>query len=224
MSARLVVLLRLVYNVGFLMFALEKHLPAAGGIGGGSGDAAAAIRLLEALWGVALADDRRMALALDLGADVPACLAGQACFVGGIGEALAPAPPLPPAGLVLVNPGVALATPRVFAARTAPFSEPGRFDDAPADAAALAALLARRRNDLTAAALELAPAVGAVLAMLESCDEVLLARMSGSGATCFGLCRDADAARTAAGRIAGARPDWWVRAARLVGDARHLEP
>ena len=134
---------------------------------------------------------RLQRLALALGADVPMCLGGRPAFVGGIGEVIEPAPALPACGLVLVNPRSALPTPKVFALRTGAFSAPARFAAPPADARALAACLAARRNDLTAAAVALVPAVAEVLAALAAAPGVLLARMSGSGATCFGLCDDA---------------------------------
>ncbi len=188
------------------LLTLDKHLPVASGIGGGSADAAAALRALARLWRVAAAD---RALALTLGADVPVCLAGRPARMGGIGEALSPLPALPGCGLVLVNPGVAVATNSVFRARGGAFSAP--LDPSAAgwaDAAALAADLARWRNDLEAPAVALAPAVGTALTALRERPEVLLARMSGSGATCFGLCASPAAAQTAAARMA--RPGWWV--------------
>ncbi|MCH7936430.1 MAG: 4-(cytidine 5'-diphospho)-2-C-methyl-D-erythritol kinase, partial [Proteobacteria bacterium] len=161
-------------------------------------------------------------LALDLGADVPACLFGSAAFIGGIGEEIARSPALPPAWLVLVNAGPSLSTPEVFAAREGKYSEPARFDDAPGSAQALADILAQRGNDLTAAAISLRPAIGGVLKMLEAADECLLARMSGSGATCFGLFDDAGGAARAAVVISQNRPQWWVRAAPLLDDTRTL--
>ncbi len=189
---------------------LIKRLPVAAGIGGGSADAAATLRALARLWNLPPDAGRLAALAARLGADVPVCLHGRPAFVGGIGEELAPAPTLPPAGLVLVNPRVALATPAVFGARRGAFSPPGRFAGPLPDAAALAAALAARRNDLTDPARRLCPAVDEVLSALEGMPEVLLARMSGSGATCFGLTADRSAASRVAGRLAAARPDWWV--------------
>ena len=183
---------------------LEKHLPVASGIGGGSADAAAALRVLARLWNVPAANAD---LALRLGADVPVCLAGKAARMGGIGEVLAPAPVLPTCGLLLVNPGVAVATPAVFKARTGAFSPPLDLPGAWADAAAMAADLARLGNDLEAPAVALAPAIGAVLAALRALPGVLLARMSGSGATCFALFASAGEAATAAARVA--RAGWW---------------
>ena len=195
---------------------LEKHLPLASGIGGGSSDAAATLRALAALWRASLSDAALDELALALGADVPVCLRPRASFVGGIGERVEPAPALPPAALVLVNPGVALPTAGVYARRTGDFSAPARFSEPPADAAALAALLVARRNDLTDAAQSLVPAIADVLAALAATDGALLARMSGSGATCFALYADAGAAEAAAQSLALAHPQWWVRAGALL--------
>ncbi len=198
---------------------LTKRLPPAAGIGGGSADAAAALRALNGLWGLGLADMDLLALGLELGADVPVCLRGRAAFMGGIGEDLCPAPALPRAWVVLVNPGHPLSTPAVFKKRRemmgTDFSAPAGFNYAPQDAAELAAVLAKRRNDLEVAAVALFPAVGEVLAALNETAGVLLARMSGSGATCFGLMADAEAAATAALALAGGHPDWWVKAASL---------
>jgi 4-diphosphocytidyl-2-C-methyl-D-erythritol kinase len=194
---------------------LTKNLPVASGIGGGSSDAAAVLRALRSLWNIAASPDELAALAARLGADVPVCLLARTAWLGGIGEALAPAHPLPPVAIVLVNPGVALSTPSVFKARRGAFSAPGRFIEAFPDAAALADALRSRRNDLSAAAIGLVPAIGIVLARLDECDGALLARMSGSGATCFALFADDAAARNAAALIAGERPGWWVAAGRL---------
>ena len=193
---------------------LDKRLPLASGIGGGSADAAATLRLLARLTGAPLPD---AAAVLRLGADVPVCLAGRVCRMQGVGEVLAPAPPLPPVWAVLANPRVAVPTPQVFAALRSR-DNPPMPDRLPAwpDAAALAGWLASQRNDLEPAAVTLAPAIGDTLAALAALPGALLARMSGSGATCFALFASAQAARSAA--CALARPDWWVAAARL-GDA-----
>ncbi|MEO5374451.1 MAG: 4-(cytidine 5'-diphospho)-2-C-methyl-D-erythritol kinase [Alphaproteobacteria bacterium] len=198
---------------------LDKRLPVAAGVGGGSADAAATLRGLVRLWGLAVPEPDLAALGLALGADVPVCLRGQPTAVSGIGEHLASVPPLPPAWLVLVNPGRPLATPAVFRARAAsgaPFSAAAPLTTSPVDAAALAAALDERRNDLTAAARALEPAVGEVLDRLERLDGCLLARMSGSGATCFGLFADETTARAAEATLTAARPDWWTVAAALV--------
>ncbi len=195
---------------------LNKILPVAAGIGGGSADAAATLHALAALWRIDAGADDLARVGLALGADVPVCLAGRAVFVGGIGEDLTPAPALPAAHLVLVNPGAALATKEVFAARQGPFGQTARFTAAPADAAALAGVLAARANDLEAPARRLLPAVDDVRAALAAEDGCLLARMSGSGATCFGLFAAETEAAAAAARLSRHAPEWWVAAAPLV--------
>ncbi len=195
---------------------LEKRLPVASGIGGGSSDAAAALRALGALWRAELPADALADLALALGADVAVCLASRASYLGGIGERVEPAPALPPLALVLANPGVALPTAGVYARRDGAFSEPARFADAPRDAAELVALLRERRNDLTGAAQELVPAIGEILAALAATPGALLARMSGSGATCFALYAAAHEAEAAAQALAAANPRWWVKAGNLI--------
>jgi 4-diphosphocytidyl-2-C-methyl-D-erythritol kinase len=184
---------------------LDKALPVASGIGGGSADAAAALRVLARLWGVPGATPE---LALTLGADVPVCLGSRAARMGGVGEILAPAPLLPRCGLVLANPGFGVSTPEVFRARTGGFSAPAILPEGWADAAAMAADLARLRNDLEAPALALRPAIGEVLASLRALPGSLLARMSGSGATCFAVFSDPAAAAAAAAGLRG--PGWWV--------------
>jgi 4-diphosphocytidyl-2-C-methyl-D-erythritol kinase len=192
---------------------LEKNLPVASGIGGGSADAAATLRLLCRFWRV---ETDLPPLAARLGADVPVCLRGRPALMAGIGEVLAPAPALPEMGIVLVNPGVAVSTPAVFQARRGGFSAVAQF---PAqgwpDAASLAADLRGRRNDLERAASGLAPVIGDVLDAVAAAPGCLLARMSGSGATCFGLFASAAEARRAAGGITGA--GWWVWGGGLNG-------
>jgi len=195
---------------------LVKRLPVAAGIGGGSADAAATLRLLCRLWKVVPEQGSLEALALRLGADVPVCLDGRAIFVGGIGEELFPSPRLPSVWLVLVNPGVPLGTGRVFSARTGPNSTAGRFEELPADAATLAALLSERSNDLEAPALGLEPVVSEALDVLAALPGCYLARMSGSGSTCFGLFADRNAAYEGAAAIAAAKSSWWSVAAPLV--------
>ena len=180
---------------------LEKHLPVASGIGGGSADAAAALRLLCRLWGREPAPGVLAAIAARLGADVAACLASQSARMGGIGERLDPAPTLPPCGMVLANPGIGVATPEVFRARTGAWSQPARLPLGWATAREMAADLSRLHNDLQPAAIRLHPPVGDVLAALAGTPDCLLARMSGSGATCYGLYADTASAERAATRL-----------------------
>ncbi|RIK87554.1 MAG: 4-(cytidine 5'-diphospho)-2-C-methyl-D-erythritol kinase [Hyphomicrobiales bacterium] len=196
---------------------LEKNLPVASGIGGGSSDAAATLRALDRLWGLALPRPALAEAALPLGADLPMCLAAETLVARGIGETLTPAAGLPPLTLVLVNPGVAVATPAVFKALerrdNAPLPEPPAlpgFD-------ALAGWLAMQRNDLEAPAVAIAPAIAAALAALRGSGAVV-ARMSGSGATCFGLFRSRQDAARAASAIAAARPSWYVAATTTIAE------
>ncbi|EPY01517.1 4-(cytidine 5'-diphospho)-2-C-methyl-D-erythritol kinase [Magnetospirillum fulvum] len=196
---------------------LTKRLPVAAGIGGGSADAAATLNALSRLWQIDLPPEQMRALALSIGADVPVCLVGRPTRMEGVGEVLTPAPALPPSWLVLVNPLVPLSTPSVFKARTASFSTPDPLTHAPADAQALAEALTVRRNDLTAPAIALLPLVGEMLAAIAAQPDCLLARMSGSGATCFGLFADEAAARTAAAALSAHQPGWWVAPAPLLG-------
>ena len=228
---------------------LEKNLPVASGIGGGSADAAATLRALNKLWQLQLPDDAlklaadqigdepdaRLALqtlftswrddldddkmsqlALDLGADVPVCIEGRTVYMSGIGEQLTLAPPLPKVWVVLVNPHTALSTPDVFKARTGDFSNPAPFYETPKDAQDLAHLLKARSNDLCEPAMTLSPAIGDVLKALQDQDNCLLARMSGSGATCFGLFPNPALALKANQQLAQKHPKWWVQTAQLL--------
>jgi 4-diphosphocytidyl-2-C-methyl-D-erythritol kinase len=192
---------------------LDKHLPVASGIGGGSADAAAALRLLCRLWRLSPHPAALDRLAAGLGADVPACLAGRTARMGGIGERLEPAPELPACGIVLVNPGIAVATAEVFRMRRGAWSQPATLPSAWDDVAAMAADLGSLRNDLEPAAIALHPVIGDVLAELAAMPGCKLARMSGSGATCFGLYADAASARQALGHLE--RPGWWCWAGSL---------
>jgi 4-diphosphocytidyl-2-C-methyl-D-erythritol kinase len=194
---------------------LEKRLPVAAGLGGGSADAAAALRGLARLWRVQ-PEAELMALAAELGADVPACLAGTPSFTGGVGERLQPVPGFPELGVILANPRIPLPTAAVFSARTGPFSRPARWAHALGGGEELIALLEERRNDLTRPALALAPEIGAVLTALGALPEVRLARMSGSGATCFGLTVTASEAERGAEALRARAPGWWVMPSRLL--------
>lgn len=202
---------------------LEKHLPVAAGIGGGSSDAAAALLALKQLWRLSLDDAALCALGARLGADVPACLYKRAVWVGGIGERVEPAEPLPKAGILLVNPRRALPTAAVFAARRGPFGDVGRFAPMPSTASALAHALMPCRNDLTEAAIGLVPEIAAVLARLDRLPGSFLARMSGSGATCFALFANRTAAKKAGALVAAAEPRWWCAAGGFISAASLAE-
>ena len=166
------------------------------------------MRLLSRLWNIGLDPATMTGIAARLGADVPVCLLGQPARMRGIGEQLDPAPPLPSCGLVLINPGVMLSTADVFRARLAPFSGPASLPAAWPDAAAMAADLRNLTNDLQPPAIALRPVIGEVLATLAERPGCLLARMSGSGATCYGLFPDPDQAEREAAALA--RPGWWA--------------
>jgi 4-diphosphocytidyl-2-C-methyl-D-erythritol kinase len=187
---------------------LEKNLPIASGIGGGSADAAAALRLLCRMWKVDPGPNALAEIAAALGADVPVCLRSQPARMQGIGEMLSDAPVLPDCGMVLVNPGVAVATPAIFRARSGAFSPTAILPRGWDNAATLAADLATQSNDLEPPALSLCPVIGDVLAALRADPACLLARMSGSGATCFALYATPAIAEAAASRLADRA--WWV--------------
>jgi len=183
---------------------LTKNLPVASGIGGGSADAAAALRLLSRLWNL---QTKLHEPALTLGADVPVCLARQPARMGGIGDILAPAPQLPPFGILLANPGIAVPTPAVFRARSGPFTPPATLPAAWPNAAAMAATLTACTNDLQTPAITLQPIIADLLTTLTLLPGALLARMSGSGATCFAIFATPAAAAHAATLIPN--PSWW---------------
>ncbi|MBY5931616.1 4-(cytidine 5'-diphospho)-2-C-methyl-D-erythritol kinase [Tateyamaria omphalii] len=184
-------------------FSLEKNLPHGAGIGGGSSDAAAVLRLLGA-----------EAHALALGADVPVCLLDVPQRMRGIGEDVTPVGAVPALDMVLVNPGVHVPTPEVFARLRQ--KENAGMDARLGwpDVAAFKDWLAAQRNDLQTPAASGNPAIPAALSALKGAEIV---RMSGSGATCFGIYPDAQTAEVAADRIAQKQPRWWVRAVRTVG-------
>jgi 4-diphosphocytidyl-2-C-methyl-D-erythritol kinase len=201
-------------------FELWKRLPVAAGIGGGSSDAAAALRLIARVNAVAPEDPRLAAAACATGADVPVCLAARVRLVRGIGEDLSVPLDLPKLAAVLVNPAVALATTDVFGAFSAATKPRPRHDvparpslhaaALPRDRGELVSLLRVRNNDLEEAAISLAPAVAEVLAELRASPACELARMSGSGATCFGIFRTTRAALSAARHLRASHPRWWV--------------
>ena len=188
---------------------LTKNIPVAAGLGGGSADAAAALRALVELWRLRLSEQELLDLGAKLGADVPMCLAGRPSFVSGVGERLEAAPALPPCAILLVNPGVSLSTADVFAARRGDFS-PNRPLARPwSGMAEFVELLAERGNDLTRAAVSLRPVIGEVLSFLRATDGARYVAMSGSGATCFALYATFAEARRAAARLP---QDWWRHA------------
>lgn len=195
---------------------LVKNLPVSSGLGGGSTDAAAALRGLCKLWQVNLIEADLQAMAMSLGSDVPVCLKGRPCWVEGIGEKLNVIPIFPTLHVVLANPAVAVSTAQAY--RTLKVRS-GIAREHPAtfrDANALIGFLETANNDLEEPASAIAPVVLDVLAAFCAEESTLLARMSGSGATCFGLYGSPEAARETAVRIAAEHPGWWVKAAKLA--------
>jgi 4-diphosphocytidyl-2-C-methyl-D-erythritol kinase len=201
-------------------FELWKRLPVAAGVGGGSSDAAAALRLMARVNALRPDDPRLAEAACATGADVPVCMQARARLVRGIGEDLSDPLDLPKLSAVLVNPAVALATKDVFgafSARAAPRTRdaiPGspalHAAAIPRDRDELVSLLRARDNDLEEAAISLAAVVAELLAELRALPACELARMSGSGATCFAIFRTARAALAAARALRAAHPRWWV--------------
>jgi 4-diphosphocytidyl-2-C-methyl-D-erythritol kinase len=193
-------------------FALSKRLPVAAGLGGGSADAAAALRLLARANNIALDDPRLMQAAQATGSDVPVCLDPKVRLMRGVGDVLSPPLDLPRLFAVLVNPGVAVSTREVFAALNLPtVTQPPEAGPAP-EPAALLAEIASGHNDLEGPAIEMEPVIADVLAVLRNLPGCRLARMSGSGATCFGLFPTNAAATAAARTLRVGHPQWWVRA------------
>jgi len=200
-------------------FRLFKTLPVAAGLGGGSADAAAALRLIAGANPGALPDTMAAALAPQLGSDVAVCLGSKPALITGRGEIVSPVQGFPPCGVVLANPGLPLATADVYGALDAPpvsaAPDPAPPPDFAGDFEALIAYAAPRGNDLEAAATRLVPEIGTVLAALAGLDGARLARLSGSGPTCFALFATPRAALRAATLLAEREPDWWIVASRL---------
>lgn len=189
---------------------LTKNLPIASGIGGGSTDAAGALRLAAAHYGLAPDASLLYEIASSLGQDIPCCIAAQTCTFEGIGDVVGPGPELPLTHMVLVNPGVGLSTPSVFKNRKEEFLAPSPLLSDPCDTRELCTMLSARSNNLTPSAIELCPVIADILNALKMQEGCLLHRMSGSGATCFGLFEDRAGAKSAAARLYEAHPDWWV--------------
>lgn len=189
---------------------LTKNLPISSGIGGGSADAAAALRLLSRFWDVPMPRDT-----LPLGADVPVCVVEQTTRMQGIGEDLTPISNLPNFGIVLVNPLVSVSTAQIFAMLTQTKNPAITRPDGFATATKLFQYLADQRNDMQPAAVKIAPQIGQVLTEIQRQTECGLARMSGSGGTCFGMFSTVAQAQLAADAIARQQPNWWVVASQV---------
>jgi 4-diphosphocytidyl-2-C-methyl-D-erythritol kinase len=201
---------------------LTKNLPVASGIGGGSADAAAALRGLNHLWELGLSRDELARIGATLGADIPACVLSRPLQVSGIGETLRDAVPLPDCRVVLINPGVEISTPAVFCrfdAAVSSFRQPAPLGPC-GTPQELADALARRANDLEPPAMAMSPAIGTVLDALSRASGCLVARMSGSGATCFGLFAGQEAAIATAEGLRRDHPEWWIAEGALLAGGR----
>ncbi len=200
---------------------LEKRLPIASGLGGGSSDAAATLRLLREAMAPQLDDSVLLEIAAGLGSDTPACVAAAAVIASGRGEILARPPAFADLPAVLVNPGIASPTGPVYRAYDRAVDPRGAegpvWPRTLPTPRAVAEFLAGCRNDLQAPAIALSPQIGEVLGLLANAEEALLARMSGSGATCVALCEGLGAAETLAARLAADHSSWWVRACVIAG-------
>jgi 4-diphosphocytidyl-2-C-methyl-D-erythritol kinase len=202
-------------------FRLQKNIPVAAGLGGGSSDAAAAIRALFKAYGVASDPSAFATRAAAIGADIPVCLYQRAAWMRGLGEHVTPVPRLTALPAVLVNPRLKLSTAAVFktlnaaAYDSAKHRESGPISTDWKDPEHAAMSLREGRNDLERPAIALEPAVASVLSALENLGDCLLARLSGSGPTCFGLFPSKESADDAAREIGGAHPHWWVAATTL---------
>lgn len=202
-------------------FILDKQLPVGAGLGGGSSDAAAALRLIARLNAMDAADPRLMAAARATGADVPVCLEPLPRLMRGVGDDLSLPLALPRLPALLVNPAVAIATKDVFAALLLPSGSPSMLSESLSWSGLTRkewlARLASGRNDLEAPAIALQPVVAEVLALLRTTEQVRIARMTGSGATCFAIYDTLSGAQSAGEQIAASRPGWWVRATLFGG-------
>ncbi len=195
---------------------LEKNLPPASGIGGGSSDAAATLKALSRLWRIGLTTDELARLAAPLGADLPMCVHARPLLARGAGEEIAPLNEWPQLHLVLANPGLAVPTGEIFRRLTTKANPPLPSLPRTDTAAGVAAWLAQCRNDLEGPAIEAVPPIAKALDMLKT-SGALLSRMSGSGATCFGLYETAEAAGEATRHLRQANPAWFVRTAHSAG-------
>ncbi len=204
-----------------LRLVLTKHLPAGAGLGGGSSDAAACLRLLRRALELPVADEALFEIAATLGSDVPACLQARPLLAQGRGERLSPAPGAPELAAVLVRPPAWSSTAAVY--RAYDRDAAGASAALPAmpsvlvSAEGVAAFLRDTRNDLEQPAVALEPLIGDALELLRRQPESLLARMSGSGSACFALCGDVGDAARMTRRLAASRPGWWVQDCRLGG-------
>jgi len=213
-------------GAGGASITLTKNLPVASGIGGGSADAAAALRGLRKLWNDAARDARLHEIAATLGSDIPVCVSSRSAFMEGRGEILHPVGAMPRIAMLLVNPKVAVPTRDVFAAlETRSGVEMNLPQQGFGDTADLLRFLETTRNDLESPARKIQPVIGDVLDSIAAVPGALFTRMSGSGATCFGIFADDDCCARAASLLQTAHPNWWVAPTWVTETGiRHVAP
>ena len=194
---------------------LTKELPVASGIGGGSADAAATLHALTKLWNISISSNDLHLIGKNLGSDVPVCLKSATSIITGVGENIIPMTKFPELWAILVNPKISVSTAEVFANYHNEFSTPQTYTANPQNPQEVANFLSGYRNDLTSAALQVAPIIGDVLRAVETTENQLLTRISGSGATCFALFKTKSAAITAMEFLRTKYPMWWVKTVSL---------
>lgn len=195
------------YREPNVKITVQKNIPVGAGLGGGSADAAAAIKALLSLWDKELSNEKLNRILIELGADIPVCYHGKSSLVEGIGEIINPLPAFPPIPAVLVHPDIFCETAKVFKNYSGNFSDPVSIPDTFDDII----FLQEQRNDLAQAACTIVPEIQNTLDIINSQDGCKLSRISGSGSACFGLFKTREESEDAAKRIQKEKPDWWVR-------------
>ncbi|MEC7488969.1 MAG: 4-(cytidine 5'-diphospho)-2-C-methyl-D-erythritol kinase [Pseudomonadota bacterium] len=201
---------------------LEKNLPVSSGVGGGSADAAAVLRALAVLWRLDVTDATLAKIGMTIGADVPACIHSAPAIVSGTGETVLPQHPIPPCGVVLVNAGEPVATSTVFMLREGTFTDRASWPTVTSFDGLIAELSARK-NDLFASASQISPIIKDVLAAISETANCALARMSGSGGTCFGLYKHESQAAQAAAEMSMQNPGWWCAATKFRAEQPRIQ-
>ena len=195
---------------------VAKEIPVASGLGGASVDAAATLKLLTIYWDLNIGNKTLYNIAENLGADVPACLVGKTIRAEGVGEILKEATELPPCWFVFVNPGIQLMTKEVFEIGLDKFNNKYKNEEYPDNIHELEKMFSKTQNGLLKSAIQLVPEIELVIKKLRDTENIIDARLNGSGATCFGIFPTENDAKTAAKTISKANPDWWIKAAPLI--------
>ena len=200
---------------GGASITLDKRLPVSSGLGGGSADAAATLHALNELWGGGISDEALAKIGLRLGADVPACLLSETLLMSGVGETVHPVETSLDFGVLLINPGIPISTPYVFKQRDGSFSISVN-EEVPLNREDFCSFLRTKKNDLQDTVIELEPQIAIVLDAISAQVGCRLSRMSGSGATCFGIFNSEAAAISAAYTVSSEHTDWWVQGTRFL--------